>query len=85
MNKKLVAHQNMREFDPECERHFPLISIKMVEPGCTSEIQIENAITGTVQRYTTTDNPEADLLLFEEAILSTFRTAFKSYSPNVSM
>src|SRR3990167_1866534 len=29
------------EFDPQSETHHPLLIIKAVEPGCTTELQIE--------------------------------------------
>ena len=75
--KPLVALQEvgMKEFDPECERHWPLLIIKKVDPGCTEELQIENAETGEVVRITTTDNPAADMIKFETAILEQFRKA----------
>lgn len=77
--KPLVAHQPMKEFDPECERHFPLLIVKAVEPGCTTEIQIENAQTGNVIRLTTADDPKADEQLFVTVLGRTFLHAFRAY------
>lgn len=79
MNKPLVAHQNMKEFDPECEQHFPLLIVKAVEPGCTTEIQIEEAISGKVHRLTTTENERADIAEFKKALLIAFDNAWQSY------
>lgn len=75
--KKLVAEQNMLEFDPECERHWPLLTIKKVDPGCTMELQIEIAYTGEVIRLTTTDDEAGDDARFEAAVLAAFRKAWK--------
>ncbi len=74
MDKPLVAHQGvdtgtpMKEFDPECELHYPLLIIKAVDPGCTLELQIENAVTGKVIRLTTTDDPSNDHRTFHQAV-----------------
>lgn len=76
-NKPLVALQRMNEFDPECERHHPLLIIKEVDPGCTTELQIELCRTGYIIRLSTTEDPEADDKRFEEAILAAFRAAWK--------
>lgn len=57
----------MAEFEPTSEKHFPLLIIKAVEPGCTTEIQIEDALTGKILRYTTTDDGDADDALFLDA------------------
>jgi len=63
----------MAEFDPECERHYPMLTIKYVDPGCTYELQIENGITGHVTRLTSTDDPDEDKRIFEAAVLKCFR------------
>lgn len=73
MPKPLVAHQKMREFDPECELHLPLLYVKVVDPGCTRELQIENCVTGQVVRLTTTDSESHDKEAFEKALLAAFR------------
>ena len=57
---KLVADLNMKEFDPTKERHLPLLIVKAVDPGCTLEPQIENAVTGEVVRLTTTSDAAKD-------------------------
>jgi hypothetical protein len=72
--KELVAQSNMKEFDPECELHRPVLIIKAVDPGCTLELQIEDCITGKVIRLTTTDRD--DMPEFEKAILEAFRAAW---------
>lgn len=68
-----------REFDPKSEKHFPLLIIKAVEPGCTTELQIEICSTGQVERLTTADDAETDDKLFDEAVLRAFRAAWKVY------
>lgn len=75
-DKPLVAHQNMAEFDPECERHKPILIIKTVDPGCTLELQIEDCTTGKVIRLTTTDDPNSDLIGFGKAVLAAFFVAW---------
>ncbi len=75
MNKPLVAQQSMKEFDPECERHYPLITVKAVDPGCTLEFQIENALTGQVTRITTTESEDDDMKTVRQAILEQFAYA----------
>jgi hypothetical protein len=78
--KALVALQkDMREFDPECEKHHPLLIVKAVDPGCTLEIQIENAVTGKVTRITSTESEKADMEAFEAALLAAFREAWRNY------
>lgn len=76
MSKPLVAHQRMKEFDPECERHLPLLLVKVVDPGCTLELQIEDCRTGKVTRLTTTDSAAADMLTFKNAVQSALETAW---------
>jgi hypothetical protein len=66
----------MPEFDPKTERHFPLLIVKYVEPGCTTELQIENCISGEVHRFTTTDNSTKDDELFEKMVLEAYRAAW---------
>lgn len=72
----LVAEQRMKEFDPAAERHYPLVIIKAVDPGCTMELQIEDAHMGTVTRITTTDNAEADRRAMRNAVLDAFEAAW---------
>lgn len=57
---KRVAHTNMKEFDPTYERHYPLLIVKTVDPGCTIELQIENSLTGEITRITSTESPDED-------------------------
>jgi hypothetical protein len=75
MSKPLVAQQRMMEFDSECEKHFPLLVVKAVDPGCTLELQIEDARTGQITRLTTTDGD--DRAVFEAALLKAFRAAWQ--------
>lgn len=72
MSKPLVAEQQMKEFDPECERHYPMLIVKIVDPGCTLELQIENCVDGVVRRITSTENAERDLKVMLEAISAEF-------------
>ena len=69
------------EFDPTTEQHFPLLLIKAVEPGCTTEIQLE-LIDGTVERFTTTEDADRDEELFEQQIIDCFRKAWGYYLAN---
>lgn len=68
MSEPLVAQQKMKEFDPECERHFPLLIVKAVDPGCTLEFQIENVPSGRVVRITTTESEEHDMQNMRQAL-----------------
>lgn len=72
----LVAQSNMKEFDPRKERHWPLIIAKLVDPGCTAEIQIENCATGAITRITTTDDPHGDEVRIRTAVLAVFDNAW---------
>lgn len=74
-NKPLVAEQCMQEFDPECERHFQIMIVKLVDPGCTIELQIEICKSGKVYRFTSTDNAEQDDAVFATAVLAAFKEA----------
>lgn len=73
----LVAQSNMKEFDPTRELHKPILIIKSVDPGCTLELQIENAITGEVIRLTSTEDGRSDMAVFEQAIIEAFRSAWR--------
>lgn len=78
-DKKLIAHHDgkMMEFDPRAELHNPILIVKLVDPGCTVELQIEDCATGRVLRFTTTDNRDDDVKLFSEELLKAFHTALK--------
>lgn len=69
----------MTEFDPRSEKHFGLLLIKAVEPGCTTELQIENLLTGAITRLTTTDFPEDDERDFRAAVVDAFDAAWTTY------
>jgi hypothetical protein len=75
----LQAMANMKEFDPSAERHWPLILVKAVDPGCTLEIQIENCVTGEVTRVTTTENAAADESNIARAITSAYLAAYAGF------
>lgn len=68
-----------REFDPRSERHHPLLIIKAVEPGCTTELQIEDVATGRIVRLTTAENADEDDALFEREVLAAWRRAWVAY------
>lgn len=68
-----------REFDPKSEKHFPLLIIKAVEPGCTTELQIEDVINGDIVRLTTTDDEATDDQAFREAILAAWLKVWHEY------
>ena len=70
----------LKEFNPACERHYPLLIIKAVEPGCTTEFQIENAQTGEITRVTTTDDSEMDETAYLEAVVNAAKMAWWQYS-----
>ncbi len=80
MAKPLVAEQQMKEFDPECERHHPLLIIKAVDPGCTLELQIEMVSSGKIIRLTSTEDGKVDQQTFEQAILTSFREAWAKWN-----
>lgn len=81
MRKPLVAQQKMKEFDPECERQFPVLVVKIVDPGCTFEVQIENGVTGRVRRITSTEDDLRDLADARQAILEEFSAAWVEFKP----
>lgn len=69
----------MKEFDPTTERHYGLLYIKAVEPGCTMEWQIENLLTGRIIRGTTTDDPADDRVKFVSAVVDAATAAWEKY------
>lgn len=70
----------MKEFDPRCECHYPLFIVKAVEPGCTTEFQVENALTGEVKRITTTEDAAEDFLAFRNMVLAVAIEVWDKYS-----
>lgn len=54
-----VSEGKMQQFDPASERHYFGFQVKVVDPGCTLEYQVEEA-DGTVTRLTTTEDSVAD-------------------------
>lgn len=77
--KPLVAEQQMAEFDPECELHHPLLIIKVVDPGCTLELQIENVVTGRVVRLTSGENSSLDESMFVKMVSGQFLDAWRNF------
>lgn len=73
-----MTEQNMKEFDPECEKHWPLLIVKVVDPGCTLEVQIENVVTGKITRLSSTEDASLDQVAFENALVRSFRLALQS-------
>jgi hypothetical protein len=69
----------MTEFDPTSEKHMFGFLVKMVDPGCTLELQIEEA-NGTVTRLTSTENPAHDREQFHRAIAEVAERLFKTHS-----
>ena len=57
------------EFDPTSERHMFGFVVKVVDPGCTIEVQIEEA-DGTVTRITTTESRLSDGVAITQAIMA---------------
>src|SRR5262245_60401311 len=78
-NETPIATGQMKEFDPAAEKHFPLLLVKAVEPGCTTEWQIENLQTGEVARITTTEDPAADEAAYLAAVEKAARSAWEAY------
>jgi len=62
------------EFDPTSERHYTVLTVKLVDPGCTLELQLEER-DGTVTRLTTGENPEYDREIFRAAAMAAFDRA----------
>lgn len=67
-----------REFDPSTEVHHFAFTVKIVDPGCTLELQIEER-SGRITRLTTTDNPVADKLQFTAAVVGALRRAMQGF------
>ena len=71
--KPLVAQTpGMKEFDPESEKHYPLLIVKVVDPGCTLELQLEDCVSGTVYRMTTTEDEVDDRKVFRRRLDEVF-------------
>lgn len=60
------------EFDPTSEKHHVAMIVKWVEPGCTTELQIEQS-DGTVTRMTTTEDGRVDRQLFLNVVMLAFQ------------
>lgn len=67
------------EFDPKSELHYPLLIVKVVDPGCTLELQIEVALTGKLVRISSTEFPKVDMELFVSALVSQFKDAWNLF------
>lgn len=72
------------EFDPTSERHFALLIVKAVEPGCTTELQIEDVVSGDVTRITTTDDAATDDAAFASAVSAAWARAWTAYQQRSS-
>jgi predicted RNase H-like nuclease (RuvC/YqgF family) len=59
------------EFDPTSEKHRVALLIKWVDPGCTTELQIEHP-DGTVLRLTSTESSANDRVEFMNAVVHAF-------------
>ena len=68
-----------RQFEPETETHHIAFQVKIVDPGCTLEVQIEER-SGQVTRVTTTDNQEHDRIAIMTAISEAVVRMFKDFS-----
>ena len=73
------ATDTRREFDPSTETHHFGFTVKVVDPGCTLEVQIEER-SGQVTRVTTTDNQEHDRIAIMTAISEAVVRMFKDFS-----
>jgi predicted RNase H-like nuclease (RuvC/YqgF family) len=62
------------EFDPTSEKHRVAMIVKWVDPGCTTELQIEHA-DGTVVRLTSTESSKHDRDRFYIAVSKAFEKA----------
>lgn len=61
------AAETGRQFEPETETHHFGFLVKVVEPGCTLEMQIEER-SGRVMRLTTTESASVDRTAFHKAV-----------------
>ena len=61
------ATDTNREFNPETECHYAIFTVKVVDPGCTLEVQVEER-SGAVTRITTTEDPEVDHTEIRKAV-----------------
>jgi len=62
-----TAAENSTQFEPASETHHFGFMVKLVEPGCTSEVQIEER-SGRVTRITTTENADNDYNAIHAAV-----------------
>jgi hypothetical protein len=70
-----------RQFEPETETHHFGFVVKVVDPGCTLEIQIEER-SGQVTRITTTDEPHADVEVITAAVLDALKRMVQDFQLN---
>ena len=61
------AAETGAQFDPETETHHFGFLVKVVEPGCTLEVQIEER-SGRVTRVTTTESQSHDDVVIRKAV-----------------
>lgn len=66
-----AAELGRGEFDPMSETHHFGFVVKSVNPGCTMEMQIEEA-DGRVTRITTTENSLEDYHAMKVAVMAAF-------------
>ena len=66
------------EFNPNTEAHHFGFIVKLIDPGCTIEVQIEER-SGRVTRITTTENPDDDRLAINRTIFETMERMFKEW------
>jgi hypothetical protein len=72
------ATDTKREFNPETEVHHFGFQVKIIEPGCSFEVQIEE-FSGRVTRITTTDDIVKDHIVIRNAITEAVNRLFKEF------
>lgn len=73
----LNAELGNKEFDPTKEKHHFGFVVKIIDPGCTRELQIEHR-DGTVERYTSTEDEVDDLNVWSRAVRNAFHKLFQN-------
>lgn len=73
-----TAAETGTQFDPATEAHHFGFLFKVVEPGCTLEVQIEER-SGRVTRLTTTEDSEDDRAAIRAAIHDVLNRLFQEF------
>ena len=68
-----------RQFEPSTETHHMGFIVKMVDPGCTLEVQVEER-SGRVTRVTTTESSEDDHAVIRRIVFEVLERMLKEFS-----